>query len=124
MSDPTEQESVMEERPPVGNLVDFVVGVGDDERLDLQVAIKENGLVIVFHSHPFKAPLAWFEFNLSTNKLDFVLDDGNLRDLGLPLPKTIAKHMQNAHQILMIQMDPKTGESQGGLYVPLIIHRD
>ncbi len=118
----TETTPFPTERPPVGNLTDFVVGVDSAGRLDIEVSIKEDGHVIVFHSHPFKREVSWFEFDLKTNKLDFVIDGGEVRDIGLPLNKSVAKHMQNAHQILMVQMDPKTGEAQKGNYVPLIIH--
>ena len=118
----TDTPSTFIERPPVGALTDFVVG--DDKKfLDIEVAIMEGGRVVVFHSHRFKKEISWFEFDLSTNKLDFVLDSGDVRDIGLPLTQDVAKHMQNAHQIMMVLMDPKTGEAEQGHYVPLVIHR-
>ena len=120
MNKETEIES--SDRPQVGNLTDFVYGVTEDNRLDIEVAIKEDGRVVVFHSHPFKNDVAWFEFDLGTNTLDFVLDDGDIRDIGLPLSKNVAKNMQNSHQILMVLLDPETGEAKEGNYVPLIIH--
>lgn len=110
------------ERPPVGNLTDFVAGVDEKNRLSIEVAVKEGGNVIIFHSHPFKKEVSWLEFDLNTNKLDFVLDSGDVRNAGLPMSKGVAKYMQNAHQILMVLMDPKTGEADKGNYVPLIIH--
>lgn len=119
----TEPSAPYTERPPVGNLTDFVVGINETNRLDIEVAIKQSGKVVVFHSHPFKKEVSWFEFDLATNKLDFVIDNGEVRDIGLPLTQDVAKHMQNAHQILMVLMDPKTGEASNGNYVPLIIHR-
>jgi hypothetical protein len=119
----TEPSAPYTERPPVGNLTDFVSGVDSKGHLDIEVAIKEGGHVIVFHSHPFKKEVSWFEFDLNTNKLDFVIDNGDVRNVGFPLNPGVAKHMQNAHQILMILMDPKTGEAENGNYVPLIIHR-
>jgi hypothetical protein len=105
------------------NIADFVDGYDPAKGLDLEVAINEKGGVTVFHSHPFTGDISWFEFDLRTNKLDFVLDDGDVRDIGLPLSQGVAKHMQNAHQILMVLMDPKTGDAKAGVYVPLVIHR-
>ncbi len=119
----TEAPKHTPDRPPVGNLTDFVIGKAGDERLDIQVAIQNDGRVVVFHSHAFRGDVSWFEFNLTTNKLDFILDDGDIRDIGLPLTQDVAKHMQNSHQILMVLMDPKTGEAKEGNYVPLVIHR-
>ena len=63
------------------------------------------------------------EFDLGTNKLDFILDNGDIRDIGLPLRADLAKNMQNSHQILMILLDDDSGEAKEGYYVPLIIHR-
>ena len=116
-------EPHMSERPPVGNLTDFVYGITDHNRLDIEVAIKADGRVVVFHSHPFKKDVSWFEFDLNSNKLDFIFDDGEIRDIGLPLSKNVAKYMQNSHQILMVLLDLETGEAKEGNYVPLIIHR-
>lgn len=110
-------------RPPVGNLTDFVYGVDADHHLDIEVAVNEKGKVVVFHNRPFKNEVAWFEFDLGNNKLDFVLDDGDIRDAGLPLGKDVAKYMQNSHQILMVLLDDDTGEAKEGNYVPLVIHK-
>lgn len=121
MSEPPKQ--VNPGRRRVGNLTDFVIGKEGDQRLDIEVAIQDNGRVVVFHSHPFRDGVSWFEFDLNTNKLDFILEDGDIRDVGLPLTQNVAKHMHNSHQILMVLMDPKTGEAKEGNYVPLIVHR-
>jgi hypothetical protein len=110
------------DRPPVGNLTDFVYGADADNPLHIEVAIKEDGKVVVFHDKPFKKDISWFEFDLDTNKFDFIMDEGDLRDFGMPLDKSVAVHMQNSHQILMVLLDDDTGEAKEGNYVPLIIH--
>lgn len=120
----TDKTSQIAERPPVGNLTDFVHGVDENNHLDIEVAVTEQGKVVVFHNRAFKKEIAWFEFDLGTNKLDFILDGGDIRDAGLPLTKDVAKYMQNSHQILMVYMDNETGEAKEGNYVPLIIRRD
>ncbi|MCC7305480.1 MAG: hypothetical protein IT558_04380 [Alphaproteobacteria bacterium] len=111
------------DRPPVGNLTDFVIGDDPNDRLDIQVAVKHDGGVVMFHTHKFKKPVSWFEFDLATNRLDFILDNGDVRDVGMPLPQRISKYMQNTYQILMVWMDPKTGDAKEGDYVPVVIHR-
>lgn len=110
-------------RPPVGNLTDFVEGVDENNHLDIEVAVNESGKVVVFHNRKFKNDVSWFEFDLGSNKLDFVLDDGDVRNTGLPLGRDVAKYMQNSHQILMVLIDHQTGAATQGSYVPLVIHR-
>ncbi len=111
------------EKPPVGNLTDFVYGVDKDHHLDIEVAVNEAGKVVVFHNRTFKNDISWFEFDLGTNKLVFVLDDGETRSTGLPLGQDVANNMQDSHQILMVLLDDDTGDAKEGNYVPLIIHR-
>lgn len=121
MSEPTHQTP---NRPPVGNLTDFVLEVDSNNPLDIEVGVNDKGKVVVFHNRPFKNEVSWFEFDLGSCKLDFVMDGGEIRNAGLPLSKDMAKYMQNSHQILMVLMDDKTGEATQGNYIPLIIHRN
>ena len=110
-------------KKPVGNLTDFVTGVDDTNPLDVQIAVDDNGRVVVFHDKPFKGELSWFEYDLGENRLDFVMDNGDVRDIGRSLSPQISKHMQNTHQILTVLMDDKTGDPTKGVYVPLILHQ-
>ena len=110
-------------RPPLGKLIDFVEGYDPVRGLDLEVTIKQDGRVVVFHSLPFTKDVSWFEFDLSTNKLDFIMDGGDIRNIGIALKQDIARHMQNSHQILMVLMDAETGQPKEGFYIPLVIHR-
>jgi hypothetical protein len=111
------------ERPPVGNLTDFVTGVDKNNPLAIEVSVSDEGRVIVFHDKPFKTDISWYEYDLNKSKLDFILDGGEIRDAGMPLAPQISKHMQNTHQILTVLLDDKTGEAKEGAYIPLIIHQ-
>lgn len=122
MKEETEIEAE-KQRPEVGTLVDFVYGVDDDNPLDVEVAVDDVGKVVIFHNKPFKTEIAWLEFELETNMVNFILEDGKIRDIGLPLKEGIAKNMQNSHQILMVLLDDDTGDAKEGNYVPLIIHQ-
>ena len=112
------------EKMHVGNLTDFVEGVSEDNPLYIEVAVNEAGKVIVFHDKPFRSEVSWYEYDLTTSTLSFILEDGEIRDSGMKLVPTIAKHMQNSHQILMVLMNSETGDATEGNYVPLIIHKD
>ncbi len=120
MSENIEQN---EDKPPVGNLTDFVYGVTDDNPLNIEVAINEDGRVILFYDKVFKNELSWLEFDLDTSELDFILDGGHTRNFGMPLDRSVAKNMQNTHQILTVLLDEKTGDAKEGHYIPLIIHQ-
>lgn len=112
------------DRSPVGTLIDFVTGVDANNRLNIEVTVNDQGKVVIFHNRPFKKEVSWFEFDLSNSKLDFIMDDGDIRGAGMPLAEGMAKYMHNTHQILMVLIDPATGEGTQGIYVPLVIHRE
>lgn len=120
MSEQTQDE---EDRPPVGNLTDFVYDVTDDNPLKIEVAINDEGKVILFYNKIFKNDLSWLEFDLKTNELDFVLDGGETRNFGMPLDRSVAKHMHNTHQVLAVLLDDATGNAKEGNYIPLILHQ-
>lgn len=111
-------------KPPVGNLTDFVYGVDEENPLYIEVAVNDTGKVVVFHDKEFRVEVSWYEFDLNTSKLSFILEGGEIRETGMTLAPQIARNMQNSHQILMVYMDNETGEAKEGNYVPLIIHRD
>ena len=93
-----------------------------DFKVDL--VVNDKAEVFVFHVLPFRKRLSWLEFDLDSKNLDFVMNDGDVRNFGTRVPDQFSKHMQNAFQIMIVQMDEKTGEPMVGEYFPLIIHRD
>jgi len=105
-----------------GNLTDFVTGVTEESKLQIEIAVKDDGRCAIFHNKPFRKDLSWLEFDLNSCRLDFVLDSGEVRNAGMNLTKAMSKNMQNSHQILMILMDDVTGQPKKGYYVPLILH--
>jgi hypothetical protein len=107
----------------VGNLTDFVSGATKDNPLHIEVAVNDNGKIVVFHDKPFSKPVSWFEFDMGNCRLNFIMEEGEQRDAGLALLPAITKHMQNAHQILTVLMNDQTGEASEGLYIPLILHQ-
>ena len=123
MSEEEIKISSSEQKEFVGNLTDFVYGAQADNPLYIEVAVDEKGKVVVFHDKPFRNDVSWFEYDVEKAKLSFVLDDGEVRDVGMQLVPEISKHMHNTHQILMILLDDDTGEAKEGNYIPLILHQ-
>lgn len=109
------------QKPP--EILNYLDGLGPDMRFDMEVSIKQSGRVIVFHSHAFTESVAFIEYDLSTCKMAFMMEDGARLDVGIALNESVAAHMHNAHQILMVLLDPETGEAKRGAYVPVILLR-
>lgn len=101
----------------------FNEGHNPDMGVHVELVVNDRAEAMVLHNKPFSRKLSWLEYDLDSSKLDFVLEDGELRNFGIPVHPKLAKYMQNAFQVLMVQMDENTGEPVDGGYFPLIIHR-
>ncbi|MCB1556101.1 MAG: hypothetical protein KDJ15_02185 [Alphaproteobacteria bacterium] len=95
---------------------------GSNTDAKIELVVNERAEAMVFHTKPFRKRLSWLEFNLGTNELNFVMNDGDIRDLSLPVDPKLAKLMQNVFQVLMVHMDDATGQPIEGNYFPLIVH--
>lgn len=95
----------------------------ENSQVNAELVVNDRAEAFVFHDKPFEKTLSWLEFDLDRNKLDFIMDDGDVRNFGIPVDPKLAKYLQNAFQVLMVQMDTETGEPIEGDYFPLIIHR-
>lgn len=107
-----------------GNVLDFVNNPEGSGKFQLEISVMKDGKVAVFHNKPFKKEVSWLEYDISANRLDFVMDDGDVRNIGFPVKPSIAKNMQNTHQILMILLDHETGKALEGFYIPLMLHKN
>jgi len=93
------------------------------EDVKLELVVNEKAEAFVFHNKAFRKRLSWLEYDLDGSRLDFIMNDGDIRNFGIAVDPRLSKHLQNAFQVLLVQMDEKTGQPVEGEYFPLIIHR-
>ena len=94
-----------------------------DPDFKVDLVVNDMAEIYVFHNKPFKKRLSWIEFDLDTHALDFIMNDGDVRNFGASVPPRLARHMQNGFQVMMVLMDEKSGQPVSGAYFPLVIHR-
>jgi hypothetical protein len=90
--------------------------------MDMQVhcVLADGPSVWIFHDKPFSKTLSWLEYDLKTSRLDFVLEDGDIRNFGIPVEPRFGAHMQNVHTVPVVLRN-KDDMLDGDNY-PLIIH--
>jgi len=93
-----------------------------DMNMTIDYFVSEEANVCVFHSRPFSKALSWFEYDSKTNQLDFVMEDGDIRNFAIPVDPTLRSYFHNAHVISVIQFNPVTNDVENGVELPLIIH--
>lgn len=101
----------------------YTDGTSFEQEMKVELVINDRAEAFIFHNKPFKRQVSWIEYDLDSNKLDFVMNDGDARNFGLLVKKDMSKYLQNAYQILVVLTDEKSGEPVEGEYFPLIIHR-
>lgn len=95
----------------------------EDPGFKINLVINNDARVAIMHNRHFRKKLSWLEFNVNQNRVDFVMNDGDIRNFGIPVPPDMAPYLQNTHMILMILVDDENNELAGGQYLPLLIHR-
>jgi len=100
------------------------VGTAANSDFDMNIyhVVDNNAAVYIYHSRPFSKELSWLEYNLDTQSLDFIMDDGDIRNFGMPVDPGYGKYLQNNHAISVI-LENAEGEPVSGESIPLIIHR-
>lgn len=89
-----------------------------------ELLVNDRAEAILLHDKPFDTEISWFEYDLDSSRLEFIMEDGDIRDFGIAIDRQLAKYLQNTYQILLVQVDKESGEYEEEEYFPLIIHRD
>lgn len=82
----------------------------------------DDGKIYVLHDRAFQKELSWIEYNVTTGQMEFIMEDGDLRDFGIPIDPNFGKHLQNIHTIPVAEIE--NGEYKDGNYFPLIMRTE
>jgi len=95
---------------------------GYDTPVHVELVIGDSGTAYVTYDRPFNKPLSWFEYDLNKDSLEFVMEDGEQRNFGIPVNRELGKYLQNTQLISFVLMNDNRIQDTTDL--PLIIHRD
>ena len=107
------------------NLTDFFEDVTEENRLEIEVAVKkEDGKTVIFCNKKLKVHLIRIELFVGEKGLIFISDSGSRRPIGLPLTDDVifpmAKHKPD--KLFFVRMDPETNKAVEGVYFPLRVY--
>lgn len=93
-----------------------------DFDIDVRIGHGPDGAIYIYHDKPFAKELSWLEYDMDRNSIDFIMDDGDLRNFGIPVDPQYNAYLQNNHTLGVIRVENmKTFVS--GEVLPLIVHR-
>ena len=74
----------------------------------------------IFHEHPFDNELSWLEYDAQTARIDFIMQDGALRNFGTPVADHMKEYLNHMHSVCVARTNNGVVISEQD--VPLIIH--
>lgn len=93
----------------------------NDNAVNVRLVIGDSGSAYVVYDRPFNKIMSWFEYDLDKNSLEFVMEDGEVRNFGIPVSREVGKYLQNTQIISFVHMtDDRINDASD---FPLIIHR-
>lgn len=97
-------------------------GVTPDNDVAVQLIVGQDSSIYILHDKPFSKELSWIEYDLDRSNLDFIMEDGDLRNFGIPIDPKFGAYMQNIHSIGVVLAEGLQNVIDGAVF-PLIIHR-
>lgn len=91
-----------------------------DEAVNVEIVIGQSGAPYVIYDRPFNKPLSWFEYDTASRRLEFVMEDGELRNFGVPVLPDIAQHLIYSHTLTFALI--ADNELMDAQELPLIVH--
>lgn len=91
-----------------------------DMDIALYYALGDDGLIWLFHDKPFSKTLSWIEYDTNISRIDFILEDGDIRNYGIPIDPSYAPYLKNMHTIPVILREDE--DILDAEYYPLILH--
>lgn len=88
--------------------------------VNVEIVIGQSGAAYITYDQPFNKPLSWFEYDVATSRLEFVMEDGELRNFGIPVARDIAPHLIGAHILTFAYIHED--ELLDAQELPLIVH--
>ncbi len=91
-----------------------------DKDLAITIFVTDKQEVCIFHDKPFSKPLSWLEYNPEKNMIEFVMDDGDIRNFGIPLPEKYKPAVVSSKTAYVIHKNPETKKVIAGKDLPLV----
>jgi hypothetical protein len=104
--------------PPVaGARVNF-----PDEGMNIDYFVTNDVEVCVMHDRPFAKTLSWVEYDIASSRLDLIMEDGDIRNFGIPVAPHLKAYFMNTQTVYVIQLNLEDHAAEATLELPLIVH--
>lgn len=88
-------------------------------KLDLMIGA--SGAFYVFSDFFFNKPVSWLEYDVNRRSLDFIMEDGEVRNYGQPVDDALAVHLERQSHAMLVRGSVNDVKEHAGY--TLIVHR-
>jgi hypothetical protein len=105
------------------NLTDFFEDVTEERKLELEVAVKDDGRTAIFCNKDLKVDLKCVEVFVGEKGMIFVDASGSRRPIGLPLTDAVVAPLatHKPTKVLLVRVD-STGTATSGICYPMRVY--
>ena len=89
--------------------------------INVEILIDEYARVLILHEKPFQPELSWVEYDLDNSSLDFIMENGDMRNWGVKVKPALSAYIQNAYSAILAKVE--NGVIVEADNYPLIVHR-
>lgn len=75
--------------------------------MDVDLVVKEDGKLYVFHERPLPEQVQWAEYDVDDAALFFVGPEGRIQNLGMTVHKPMRPYMKKAVSLYMVEVGEK-----------------
>jgi hypothetical protein len=91
-----------------------------DMKMEVYGATHDDGDIFILHDRPFHQELSWVEYDKTDSRIDFIMDDGNIRNFGINVPSEFGEKLKKLDTVSVILTRDQIAVS--GEDYPLIMH--
>jgi hypothetical protein len=73
--------------------------------MGIDIGVNTEGRVLVLHEQHFQSPVIKLEYQQDNGHLGFMMEDGTIRDFGMPAPPSIQNSLAKAEQAYLLLVE-------------------
>ncbi len=93
-----------------------------DFDLEVYIALGDDDLVYILHDEKFQKELSWIEYDIKEKRIDFIMEDGDLRHFGISIKPAYEPYLKTMSSIAIAHVN--NGKYIDGNMYPLMIHHN
>jgi len=91
-----------------------------DQDVEVYMVLGEDNYVYILHDAPFAKTISWIEYDEMIQKIDFIMEDGDLRNFKVSVDPRFSPYLKTMDSIAVAEVS--NGEFRDGNEVPLVRH--